>query len=237
MSHRVGLWLCFALAACSGGATLDLTSARLTAAEAREGCVASTLDVMQGVVDLFAPLTTADSLDDVVALAQDAGCALVVDATGTDHTLSCPGVTVRGESVPLLATLTFLAGDTPVADPADADRLVAFVETLGGLYRTEADLELRLDPLRGVVVDGFLWSESPDGCSVEGTLDNVAARPVADLPGVGIGVLFTSGNVELGVILPDRPPLTGTAALAGRRALVALEVDGIFSHGEIELGR
>ncbi|MHC4493232.1 MAG: hypothetical protein ACYTDU_16595 [Planctomycetota bacterium] len=226
MTQRLGLIVCLALAACAGGTAPDVSAALLTADEVREGCVASTLDVMQGVLDLFAPATAVDSPDGLAALAQEAGCTLIVDAAGTTHTVSCPGVMVRGESVALTASVTFLA----------VERLVVSVQTEGGFFTTEADLELSVDPERGIVVDGFLRSESPDGCVVEGTLSNVAVRTIADLPGVGFGALFTSGSVELDVTHPGLDRMTGTAALAGRSALVALEVAGIFSHGEISLG-
>ena len=226
MTQRLGLFVCLALAACAGGTSPDLSAAQLTADEVREGCVASTLDVMQGVLDLFAPAAALDSVDGLAVLAQEAGCTLILDAAGNTHTVSCPGVMVRGEPVALMASVTFLAGR----------RLVVFVRTEGGFLTTEADLELRVDPERGIVVDGFLRSESPDGCVVEGTLSNVAVRTIADLPGVGFGALFTSGSVELDVTHPGLGRMTGTAALAGRSALVALEVGGIFSQGEISLG-
>ena len=167
-----------------------------------------------------------DSVDGLAVLAQEAGCTLILDAAGNTHTVSCQGVMVRGESVALMASVTFLAGG----------RLVVFVQTDGGFLATEADLELRVDPERGIVVDGFLRSESPDGCVVEGTLENVAVRTIADLPGVGFGALFTSGSVELDITQPGLDRMTGTAALAGRSALVALELGGIFWQGELSLG-
>lgn len=225
MAQRLGLVVCLALAACSGSTAPDLLAARLTADEVREGCVASTLDVMQGVLDLFAPAAAVNDPDALAVLVQEAGCTLIVDAAGTTYTVSCPGVNVRGEPVALMASVTL-----------EESGLAVTVETEGGLYTTEADFELTVDPERGVVVDGFLRSEAPDGCVVQATLDNVAVRTIADLPGVGFGALFTSGSVELSVDHPGLDRMTGTAALAGRSALVALEVGGIFSQGEIALG-
>lgn len=226
MTQRLGLIVLLALAACSGAPAPDFSSAQLAADEMREGCVASTLDVLQGVLDLFAPATTVDSLDDLAVLAQEAGCTLIVDAAGSTHTVSCPGVMVRGEPVALMASVTLLEG------PA----LLVSVETDGGPYATEADLEFGVDPERGIVVDGSLRSESPDGCVVEGTLDNVAVRTIADLPGVGFGALFVSGSIELVVTPPGAERMTGTAALAGRSALVVLEVGGRYWQGELALG-
>ena len=226
MTQRLGTLICLALAACTEGTAPDISSAELAADEVREGCVASTLDVMQGVLDLFAPATTAGGVDGLAVLAQETGCTLIADAAGDTHTVSCPGVTVRGEPVALMASVTFLQGA----------RLVVTVQTEGGRYTTEAEFELSVEPERGIVVDGFLRSESLDGCVVEGTLVSVAVRTIADLPGVGFGALFLSGSVELDVTHPGVQRMTGTAALAGRSALVALEVGGIFSQGELSLG-
>lgn len=226
MAQRLGLVVCLALAACSGGRAPDLVAARLTADEVREGCVASTLDVMQGALDLFAPAANVDDPDALALLVQEAGCTLILDASGTTYTVSCPGVIVRGEPVALTASVT-LAGD---------GRLAVTVLTDGGPYATEVDLELFVDAERGVVVDGFLRSETLEGYVVQGTLDNVAVRTIADLPGVGFGALFTSGSVELAVSRPGLVKMTGTAALAGRSALVALEVGGVFTQGEVSLG-
>lgn len=130
----------------------------------------------------------------------------------------------------------FLGDDLPVTDPADADRVVVTLDSMGTTQSTEARFVLFVDPERGLVIDGSLSTEALDGCEIEGTLDNVTARTVADLPGLGTGVLFTSGNVDLGLRLPDRSFVTGTAALFGRNALVSLEVGGTFSQGEVALG-
>lgn len=128
---------------------------------------------------------------------------------------------VRGEPVTLVATV-------------DGD--VVTIEAVG-LRRTEAALRLEEHPELGVSVTGTIATESPDGTVVEGTLERVFVRAVADLPGGGAGALFTSGNVDLAAHVGDDVVATGTAALFGRRALVALSVDGAHTEGELALGR
>ncbi len=129
---------------------------------------------------------------------------------------------VRGAPVTILAT-------------AAGDGLVT-VEVVG-FCRTEALLRLVDDPELGVSVTGTLRTESPDGTVVEGTLERVFLRAVADLPGGGAGALFTSGNVDLLAYAGEDLVASGTAALFGRRALVALSVNGAFTEGELALGR
>jgi hypothetical protein len=129
---------------------------------------------------------------------------------------------VRGEPVALVATV--------------GEDGVVTIEAIG-ICRTEATLRLVDDPELGVSVTGTLVTESPDGTVVEGTLERVFVRAAADLPGVGRGVLFTSGNVDLEARAGEDVVATGTAALFGRRALVALSVNGAFTEGELSLGR
>ncbi len=129
---------------------------------------------------------------------------------------------VRGEPVTILATV--------------GPDGFATVEVLG-LCRTEATLRLAEEPDLGVSVTGTIVTESPDGTVIEGTLERVFFRTVADLPGGGAGALFTSGNVDLRAYAGEDVVATGTAALIGRRALVALSVNGAFTEGELILGR
>jgi hypothetical protein len=133
-----------------------------------------------------------------------------------------PDVRARGVPVRLLATVA-------------ADGLWT-VEAVGSC-RTEVSLRLVDDPDLGVSVTGTVVTESPDGTVVEGTLERVFVRTVADLPGGGSGALFTSGNVDLGVRDGEEILATGTAALFGRRALVGLSVNGAFTEGELALGQ
>ena len=99
----------------------------------------------------------------------------------------------------------------------------------------EGEITIRRDPEGGYRIEGWLSTETSDGCTVDATFDDVFANMIADLPG-GSGAVFTSGNVDLGLQLPDRSTVRGTAALIGRKALVALEVRGAHSQGEVALG-
>jgi hypothetical protein len=165
-----------------------------------------------------APLLTAEELrEGSVGATLDALLGAIdlalADAPGGD-------VRVRGEPVRILVDV---APDGSVA-----------IEALGS-RRTEASLRLAEDPDRGVSVTGTIATESADGTIVEGALERVLVRSVADLPGGGTGAIFLSGNVDLSVRADGELVATGTAALIGRRALVALTVDGTHSEGELHL--
>ena len=221
MSRKVTILCAMLLAACAGGSQPSAPTA--TAEALREGCVASTLDVLLGAVDLCAPVASAEDAQDLVAAF--AACAVVAGTAGSDVFVACADTRVRGEPATLLVTVEL-----------DADVLRVSLES-AGTYRTEAALDLTRDPADGILVSGTIHTESPDGFYVEGTLDRVQARMVADLPGLETAAVFTSGNVDLGVREGPDIVATGTAALYGRNALVALQVGGASSHGEITLGQ
>jgi len=166
-----------------------------------------------------APLLTAEELREgsVGAMLDVLLGAIDVLATGAPA-----DAYVRGKPVTILATF-------------GPDGL-ATVEALG-LCRTEATLRLAEDPDLGVSVTGTIVTESPDGTTVEGTLERVFFRTVADLPGGGAGALFTSGNVDLRAYAGEDVVATGTAALIGRRALVTLSVNGAHTEAELALGQ
>ena len=128
---------------------------------------------------------------------------------------------VRGEPVILVATV-------------GEDGLVT-VE-VSGSCRAEATLRFAEDEELGVSVTGRIVAETPDGILIEGTLERVFVRTVADLPGGGAGALFTSGNVDLLAYANGDVVATGTAALIGRRAVVALRVNGARTEAELVLG-
>jgi len=218
---------------CTGGstATLDASAALLTAEEVREGCVASTLDVMGDVVDRIAPAAGVADLTDLIGLAAESGCNLVPGEL--EHLLACPDLTVRGETVALTARLTYTANGIAVADLAEADGLEVEVDARGVTFETTGFLTLRRDG--ALRIEGELVTTTLDGCEVAGTLDRVTALTLADAPGAAFRALFTSGNVDLGVTIPGGQTVTGTAALIGRNAIVALEVSGVFSQAEITL--
>jgi hypothetical protein len=140
---------------------------------------------------------------------------VTIDARGGD-------ASVRGEPVRILLD---------VRPDGSVD-----VEAVGS-RRTDASLRLLDDPDLGLGVLGTITTESPDGTVVEATLERVYVRTVADLPGVGTGAVFSSGNVDFQVRAGGDVVATGTAALVGRRAVVALRIDGTSSQGELGLGR
>ncbi|HEX5137098.1 MAG TPA: hypothetical protein VFY93_09010 [Planctomycetota bacterium] len=127
---------------------------------------------------------------------------------------------VRGEPVRILLD---------VAPDGSVD-----VEAVGS-RRTEATLRLVPDPDKGTGVTGTITTESPDGTLVEATLERVYVRTVADLPGVGTGAVFSSGNVDFEVRSDGDLVATGTAALIGRRAVVALTIAGEHSTSTVDL--
>jgi len=230
------LLMFLALAACNrSGAPAGLNAALLTADEVREGCVASTLDLVQDVTDRLAPLAGTRSVDAFLSVAAEAGCSVALDATGTGFTVSCPDARVGGAPAVLLVQVTFLQGDLP-SDPAGADRMSASVEAEGLAFSATGSLVFRPDAELGLVVDGDLDGTFLDGCVLTGVLDRVTARTIADATGGGFAALFQSGNIDFGVEVPGGAFARATAALAGRSALIALELGGVFSHAAIELG-
>jgi hypothetical protein len=174
-----------------------------------------------GGVGGSAPAITAEELRD-----GSVGETLDVLMAAVDQiALDTPGgdVRVRGEPARILV------------DTADDGSVTVEVLTT---RRTEATLRLEPDPDLGLGITGTIVTESPDGTLVEGTLERVFVRAVADLPDVGNGALFTSGNVDLSVRAGDGALLaTGTAALIGRRAVVSLTVDGTSTESEQPLGQ
>ncbi len=165
-----------------------------------------------------APALTAEELREGSVGATLDALLGAIDLVATD----APGgdASVRGEPVRILVH-------------AAADGSVT-VEALGS-RRTEASLRLVDDPDQGLSVTGTITTESPDGTVVLGTLERVFVRTVADLPGVGTGAVFTSGNVDLAVRDGEDVLATGTAALIGRRALVALDISGTRTSAELHL--
>lgn len=241
MLRRFTILAIATLAACTGGTAsisgsgINESEALLLAEETREGCVRSNLDVMQGLVDRLAPLAEATDVERLEALALRAGCTFV--RGDREFTILCSDLDVRSDLVTMVATLELIdASGFPVDAPDRAEYVRVIVEALGTDSISEGVLTCRADPDRGLVVDGWISTQFDDGCSVETTLDEVLGRIVADLPGLDGGVLFTGGAADLRVldVLGDAIA-SGRAALVGRAAVVALEVAGFYSHGELDL--
>lgn len=198
----------------SGTTSIDTVQAVQIAQEMREGCVGASLDLLQNLADRLAPLAYASSPEELQALAAQAGCT-VTPGVLTDYLL-CEGdptleIQLSRLDGVLIAEIT--------ADTTDS--------------HTEGVLEI--DPAAGVAMAGDLVTEYANGCTVLAFVDRVQGQLVADLPGTGTGLIFTGGSVALHVLEAGDPFASGTAALVGRRALVILEIAGIFAQGEIDL--
>ena len=232
---RKFITLCLAvatLAACTPqDAGLDIDQALQLADEMRAGCVASNLDLMMGLADRAAPLCEASSLQNLVDLASS-WCTVT---PGTErHILECEELQLGADVIDLHAELEYFGADgQTVVAPEDSVGLRVHVTATGLLAETTGILVCTPDPERGLVLSGHLITVFPDGCRVEADLNDLTALRIADGEAP---LLITSGSVDISIDNWDEPVATGTAAIFGRNALVALEVDGIFSQGEIALG-
>lgn len=225
------------LPACGGGGggPAVVVDPLRTTEEMRESCVAMTLDLVQRALDLAGPAVGLGRVDQLANLAAEAGCGLVaLDAT--TYLLVCENVFVRGDVVSIRLDLTYTRNGVPVVSPADSDAMFLRIDIAGADVAVTGALTLVDDPDLGLTFEGALTSSSFGGCRVEAALDTVTAFPVADLPAVPRGVVFTSGRIDLDVWTPDDVALTGSAALVGRSAHVNLGLDGVFSQGQVALG-
>lgn len=222
------------LAGCQdGGGGVDTLQAAMVAAEVREGCVAECLDLFQDLADRLAPLAYVTGSGDLAAAAAAAGCGYAPEGPG--HRLFCGGVQVRGGLVDLDLRLVYESLGVEVPDPGLADGLVVDVLAVGPFATTTGRLEFARDPVAGLVVKGTLAATRADGRTVTAGVGRVEGQLVADLPGLATGLVFTAGSVDVDVRAGDAPLASGTAALVGRVAVVALEVRGVHSQGEIAL--
>jgi hypothetical protein len=225
------------LPACGGGASVspDIQSALQTGEHLRESCVASALDLLQNVADMVSLAATARDLDALAAAADAAACSLWGPDEGS-YTFFCAGLPVRGEPVDVLIELTYLDDlGFPTDDLSAAASVLLRIEAEGGLFQGGGVIHIAPDAELGLVFDGSIGTVYYDGCSATADL-LVTGQTVADLPDLAAGVLFTSGDVDLGAETPEGRPVSGSAGLVGRTAVVVLEVDGVISQGEIALG-
>lgn len=235
MPHkRLLILLLLGLAACSPENAVDTGQALLIAQEMREGCVADNLGLMLGLVEYLSPLSTVRDMDDLVDRTSVTGCTLI---PGELILLECRGVVISDDVIDLHAELDYIAADGfPTSDPSQAVSLRITIDALGAGSHTEGMLVCTPDPALGLVLEGGISTYFDGGCLVTTELDGVTAQFIADLPGGG-SLVFTSGSADLGVDDDGVPLASGTAALVGRSALVALEVSGVYSQGEIDLDR
>jgi len=213
-----------------------LDPALQVADQMRQHCIASSLDVLQIVAGYVGPAVGARDVDDVEDAAIAARCTFFGPIEGA-YNWVCPARIVRGETVLIQLRLEYLVDGFPSADPAGAEELRVIVEAGGGFLEAEGIVHFRNVPGLGLVMNGDLGVFYHDGCRLDLELDDVTGQAVADLPGGPFAVLFTSGEADIDAQTPTGQPVTGTAGFAGRQALVALEVFGVSSHGEITLGQ
>lgn len=238
--HRAVAIVLFAFAsflpACGGGAVSpDIQSALQTGERLRESCVASALDLLQNVADMVSLAVTARDIDALAAAADTAACTMYGPDEGS-YTFFCADLPVRGEPVDVLIELTYLDDlGFPTDQLADATSVLVRIEAEGGLFQGGGLIHISPDPDLGLVFDGTIGTTYYDGCSATADLQ-VTGQTVADLPDLAAGVLFTSGDVDLGAETPEGQEVSGSAGLVGRTAVIALDVDGVISQGEIVLG-
>jgi hypothetical protein len=214
----------------SGGA--GLTQALEFADEMRQGCVAANLDVMLALADRFAPLCEARDLDELVALATDEFSSITL---GDDqHHLECEGLPIGNDIVDLTAELEYLGanGEIGVA-PEESVALRVRIAAVGLVTETFGEITCRPDPAEGLVLNGSIATTFLGGCRVSVDLIEVTAMRLADGP---TGLVVTAGSIDITVDEEGVVVATGSAAIAGRTALIALEVDGFYSQGEILIG-
>ncbi|MHC4931050.1 MAG: hypothetical protein ACYTGV_02525 [Planctomycetota bacterium] len=224
------------LPACTESAALNAVEAKQLAQEIQEGTVVSNLQLLLTFADRLAPIAQARNFDEVLQFASLAGCTLTSpDGPAASYSLLCHDVYTGAEVIALYALIQFRADGTPVEDPSQADTLWIYVESHGDFSLSEGWMECRPDPELGLVIDGTLTTRFDDETTVETSFGGLTAQLVADLPGLAWGVVFTSGNVDLSVHTPGGPTAQGSAALVGRRAAIAVAVDGVFHHAEIDL--
>jgi hypothetical protein len=226
MSVRTALLLCLALAACGPKFRTEITPAddAQIALELRETFVASSLDLLRIGLDLAAPTAGDFNTAALEDISNELGCSLEELEDGSLR-LACEALPVRGEETRLVVTLS-----------ARAEGVGVIIESESGEMSLEADLHLASHPTRGLTVEGVLFADTFDGAALSASLAEITLRNVADLPGLPRGVIFTSGNVDFSVRMPSGGMATGTAGLVGRRAVIALELGGSVTRGEIELG-
>lgn len=222
------IFACIAVPTCSGLPAAENAGAFQLAQEMRDGCVGANLTLMLGMADYFAPVCEARDLVDLELMLNRPGCTWT---SGLFHNVTCSAMDIGGETFSMSADLVFLDADgMPVEDPGQAESLTVRFDMFGSGIWSEGDLVCRSDPELGLVLSGSVSSWTPDGCQVVTSFTDVTARQVALADGVSL--LFSSGSAELET---QEPYATGTAALIGRKAVLALEVGGAVWLGEVLL--
>ncbi|MHC4958759.1 MAG: hypothetical protein ACYTGN_10325 [Planctomycetota bacterium] len=201
---------------------------RLLAEEMREGCVAANLSHMLGIAERLAPLCEVRSVEELVARAGP-DCQLHL---AVPFNMDCGDVLVADERMFVHASLLYVAANGElVGNPGDAAHMKLQFEAVGDDFTTEGLVECRSDPSAGLVLTGTVTTRFANGCEVVSDFGDVTAQRLADQDGEHL--VYTSGSVDIEVT--DATGAHGSAALIGRRAVVALDVSGTVTHGEVLL--
>lgn len=204
-----------AVAGCSPNEATETT--QIVAAQ-QSADVSIVLDLLQDLVDRFAPLTGATTPEQLESIATELGC----DIDAGVGLIECLSVPVGEDLVFIHAAFT--SGNARTFD-GDAH---------GSLFHAQYALTFEIDADRGLVGSGDMVVSFPDRVVAIETEDLVL-RLVADQDGMGLAAVFVSGHVTVSVEEALRPETTGSAALAGASALVALDVDGVSSLTPVNL--
>ncbi len=223
------------LAACTPEETgVDVQQALQLAEQMRRGCVAENLELMTQLADRLAPLCEARDLDHLIALAAGLGCSFLPG--NETYVIDCQGMGLGEVFVDLRAELEYFDEEEAPAGPGEAASLRFHIEATGLGVQINGTLVCTPDPERGLVLGGTLATLFDDGCNVTSDLLGLTALRVVDFAD-NPRLLFTSGSVDIFVDDAGVGIGSGSAALVGRKALVAIQVDGVFSQGEIALGQ
>ena len=213
---------------------VDVQQALQLAEQMRQGSVATNLDLVTLLSDQLAPLCEVRDLDQLIALAAGFGCSVL---PGSERqVLDCNGFLLGEQPFDLRAELEYVGEDGAPAQPGEAASLRIEIEAFGAGVEISGVLTCTPDPTRGIVLSGSLATLFNNGRNVTSDLLDLAAQRVADVGG-SMRLIFTAGRVDITVDQDGVDIASGSAAFVGRNALVALQVDGVFSQGEIALGQ
>jgi len=193
------------------------------AEDLRDGCVADSLALLQGLADRLAPLARAANDEQLESTAASLGCSL--ETTTDGYRLLCPAMGLRDSTLAVELYLRF-----------EADEVSLQVYGVDTTRTVEGGLTMRDDPDRGLVLQGSLQATDVHGCRAVADFDEVSGLEAFDLPGDRSGLHFREGVVDLTVYRNDAIELArGSAALTGRNAFVVLNFAGFSVLGELAL--
>ncbi len=226
-----------ALAGCAGGGadTAAVEAANLAADDVREDCVTRTLSVLQIAADLCAALPDLRDADALEAHAAREGCRVEgPDADGV-YTLICTTRLVDNETLGLRLLVRYVRDGLASVASNDVERVEVTVNAGTNFMTCNGRLDFVSDADRGTLIEGVLDSQYFTGCTLHLIGEDIAANMVADLPSGRNGAVFAAGHLDLALTFETRADVTGSAALIGRRAVIALHMDGVATTGEVVL--